>query len=177
MAGDYTPDTVECFVEVIARDAALPARGRATFALDDPAQPGVTVVAVEDVGDSNRIRGYQVVGSFRFLLHRLPPGMLAPGETRTVEVGMCLDGDGRFTVSVYDANDPEHVEKRKRALETKGEDANGFGDVDAAMPATTAQGEQVFLAVLCAVVVVVLYMGVRVVFSQMEADAVADAEL
>ena len=134
------------------------------------------MVAVEDVGDSNGMRGYQVVGSFRFLLHRLPPGTLALGETTTVEVGMCLDGDERFAVFVYDANDPEHVEKRKRALEVKGEDADGFGDGDAARPAMTAQGEQVFLAVLCGVVVV-LYVGVRVVCSQMEADAVAGTEL
>lgn len=114
------------FVEVLKRNAPLPAMGSTTFTLADKFQPGVTIQVVERV-DMNRAV-YEPIARepFTFLLRRLSKDEYEKITTRTIEVGMKVDQEGRFTVSVFDEMDPEHVRKRERFVKNQSE-AEGRG--------------------------------------------------
>ena len=112
------------FVEILPRDSPLPAKSFCTFYVGDLDQKGITVVAVERIGDPDCEESvgevlYQPLGEFTFLLHRLSaPQREAilqdqnnPG-LRPVDVGMTLDTNGAFQVSVFDSNDPDHLRKK-----------------------------------------------------------------
>ena len=94
------------FLELIPRDSPLPAMGAMPFALSDPQQAGVTVLAVEYVPEEAL---FVVLNEFSFLLRRLKNERQ---ERRQVEVGMRLTEQGQVMVSVFDANDPDHVRIR-----------------------------------------------------------------
>mmetsp|Transcript_1054 Transcript_1054/g.2706 ORF Transcript_1054/g.2706 Transcript_1054/m.2706 type:complete len:650 (-) Transcript_1054:755-2704(-) len=100
------------FVEIIPRNTLLPAAGSATFVLADKFQRGVTIRAVEEVGRST----YEPMRKedFSFVLRKLSGAQFETMTDRTIQVGMKLDIDGRFVVSVFDENDPEQVRRRDR---------------------------------------------------------------
>lgn len=107
--GVYSPpigDSPESFVEILPAGAPLPAHGSAIFTLASAKQPGVSLRAVERVGDGQ----YEPVGEFTFLLRRLDP---LPA-VRTVEISMLLKDSGEFIVSIFDEYDPEHLNKRHK---------------------------------------------------------------
>jgi molecular chaperone DnaK (HSP70) len=100
------------FVEILRKDASLPANGYATFQLANAYQAGVTVIAVEDVGEN---LPFSKLGDFTFLLHKLTEKQRRElGDTRSVDIGMTLKENGEFVVSIFDENDPEHVRKKER---------------------------------------------------------------
>jgi molecular chaperone DnaK (HSP70) len=107
----------DAFLPILDKDAQLPAMGYATFALADVHQPGVTVVAVEDVGEELPL---ERIGEFTFLLRRLSEEELSKlNGTRTVNIGTTMETSGEFVVSVFDSNDPEHLEKKRRYQQHK----------------------------------------------------------
>merc|ERR1712194_837698 len=75
-------------------------------------QAGVTIRAVEKVD----VDTYEPMSKedFAFLLRKLSPTQFEGISERTIQVGMKLDTDGRFIVSVFDENDPEQVRKKNR---------------------------------------------------------------
>jgi molecular chaperone DnaK (HSP70) len=108
----------ETYIPILESGMALPAMNYASFKLADIYQKGVTIVAVEDVGDDLPL---QRIGEFNFLLHRLSRKQLISldnGE-RTIDVGMTVDADARFIVSVFDRNDPDDLKKKERYQQWK----------------------------------------------------------
>ena len=106
------------FVEILHKDASLPANGYATFQLANAQQAGVTVIAVEDVGEN---LPFSKLGDFTFLLHKLTQKQRRElGDTRSVDIGMTLKENGEFVVSIFDENDPEHVRNKERLQRMKG---------------------------------------------------------
>ena len=104
------------FVEILPRDASLPAASYATFQLADIHQPGVTLKAVEQIGDN----AYSALGEFTFLLHKLNADQIAALQgTRSVDIGMTLKTNGEFVVSIFDPHDPDHIRKRERYVRAK----------------------------------------------------------
>ena len=100
------------FVEILPKDSPLPAASFATFQLADLQQPGVAVKAVEEIRGSDDTF-YAPLGEFTFLLHRLTESeQKSLGGHRSVDIGMTLQEDGAFAVSIFDENDPEHVRKK-----------------------------------------------------------------
>ena len=69
---------------------------------------------VEMVGVSPAI--YEPISRdpFTFLLRRLSNNEYATMTSRTIEVGMKVDREGCFTVSIFDEMDPDQVRKRER---------------------------------------------------------------
>lgn len=143
----------EMYVPILERGTALPAMGYATFEPADADQGGVTIVAVEDVGEGFAL---ERLGEFNFLLHRLSPpgggeGGAASGGSaagtdgsgrggggkRTIRVGMTVQMDGKLIVGVFDENDPEDLKKKEAYQEwkkkQKGSEAGG-GDGDGGGP-------------------------------------------
>eukprot|EP00804_Cyclotella_cryptica_P030988 CCRYP_013574-RA/>CCRYP_013574-RA protein AED:0.34 eAED:0.34 QI:0/-1/0/1/-1/1/1/0/779 len=105
------------YVEILQKDSPLPAKGSATFTLANMDQFGVTIVAVEQIG----VNTFQCMGVFTFLLHRLDIQKLAQvSPARQVEVGMVLETNGQFMVSIFDENDPEHRNRKRQFLRQKG---------------------------------------------------------
>eukprot|EP00536_Pseudo-nitzschia_multiseries_P007057 jgi/Psemu1/286860/fgenesh1_pg.158_\ len=100
------------FVEIIPRNTLLPAVGSATFVLADKFQPGVTIRAVEEVGPNT----YESMKKedFSFVLRKLSGAQFETMTERTIQVGMKLNTDGRFIVSIFDENDPEQVRRKDR---------------------------------------------------------------
>lgn len=112
-----TDGSEQGFVNIIPRNALLPAAGSATFALANKYQAGVTVRAVEEVcpGVYEPMRNED----FSFILRKLTAEQFESISHRTIQVGMKLDVDGRFIVSIFDENDPEQVLKKDRFERTK----------------------------------------------------------
>ena len=57
-----------------------------------------------------------------FLLHRLSEEelqSLGNGNGRMINVGMTVDVDAKFIVSIFDENDPDDLKKKERYLELK----------------------------------------------------------
>ena len=111
-------DDGETYIPILESGMALPAMNYASFQLADVRQKGVTIVAVEDVGEELPL---QRVGQFSFLLHRLLEDelqLLNDGK-RMIDVGMTVDTDAKFIVSIFDKNDPDDLEKKKRYQEWK----------------------------------------------------------
>lgn len=102
------------FVEILPRNAPLPAQGSTTFTLADKLQPGVTIQAVEKISTDPPVYEPMREEPFTFLLRRLPKSDLDIVPTRSIEVGMKIDTEGRFIVSIFDELDPEQVRKRAR---------------------------------------------------------------
>eukprot|EP00980_Cylindrotheca_fusiformis_P020920 scaffold7942_cov111-Cylindrotheca_fusiformis.AAC.5 len=111
------------FCPVIPRNAPLPAKGSATFELADLTQKGVTIRAVEQIENvDGSVQYYEPMAKedFTFLLRRLLQQDLEGMTSRTIEVGMKVDDQGQFTVSIFDENDPEQVRKRERLQKVAG---------------------------------------------------------
>ena len=162
--GDILHADNKChYIEILRKDEPLPAKGSATFTLAQIDQFGVTVVAVERIGEDT----FQCMGAFTFLLHRLDIKLASnSGKTRQIEVGMVLESDGRFIVSVFDDNDPEHREKKRRFLEKKGVNVE---DEEYANDEIKSSGTEASLMILCAIVFA-LYVATRIAFSELELE-------
>jgi molecular chaperone DnaK (HSP70) len=150
------------YVEILEKDAPLPAKGSATFTLANIDQFGVTVVAVERIG----VDTYQCMGVFTFLLHRLDLQLAFNNDPRQIEVGMTLESNGKFVVSVFDENDPEHRERKRAFLQQKGIESECGGDDGDRVGFT---GTEASLIILIAIAFA-LYVGTRIAFSEVELD-------
>lgn len=108
-----TGDDDELYVPILEKGTALPAMNYASFHLADKGQKGVTIIAVEDVGEDQPL---QRIGEFNFLLRRLSEETLVSlgNATRSIDVGMTVDIDGRFIVSIFDKNDPDDLKRKER---------------------------------------------------------------
>ena len=166
------------YVPVLAKDATLPALGNAMFTLADIHQPGLTVVAVEEIAPGI----YQCMGVFDFLLHRLDPQKFREG-LRLVKIGMSLDESGQFQVSFYDEKDPEHRAKKRRYLEqidndelpdetVKRELAHLYENEEEYVRSSTEIG----LIIFC-VVVFALYIGAKIAFHEVDLEHYSNEEL
>ena len=153
------------FVGILEKDNPLPARGSATFTLANIDQYGVTVVAVEHIGQDT----FQCMGTFTFLLHRIDLQKLSLGNgmnRRQIEVGMTLENDGRFIVSIFDNNDPEHREKKKLFLKQNGVEIE---DIEYELETVRSSGIEASLMIMCAILFA-LYVATRIAFSDLELD-------
>jgi len=171
------------YVPILAKNAPLPAAGKAAFALANIDQPGVTVVAAERIGPGEV---YQCMEVFHFLLHRLDDDETRKRalEARYVEVGMTLETSGKFVVSIFDEHDPEHRERRRRYRKEKGveeneeEDGrrNEFYREEEDDGRVSFSGTEIGLVVICAVLLA-LYVGARIAFSDLEMEPHENDEL
>ena len=162
------------FVPILNKNDPLPARNYQTFRLANLDQQGVTVFAVEDVGDEYPL---QSLGEFSFLLHRLSDTVkdtLSEG-IRSVDIGMTVDKDGKFIVSIFDWNDPEHLMKKKKYLERRknqnGADQPKLGNAMNSMEENVATAddekitmEQIFLTLAC-IVMIGIYVAAKITFN------------
>ncbi len=153
------------FVEIIPRNTLLPATGSATFVLAYKYQAGVSIRAVEDVGQNK----YEPMSKedFSFVLRKLSKSQSETMTARTIQVGMKLDTDGRFIVSVFDENDPEQVRKRDRFERMKkGEVVGELDYIKDMMMAETNDitKEQVTLIVIL-ISLFVLYVSIKIAFT------------
>jgi len=166
----------ERFVQVLARDASLPAVGFGTFYVNDLDQKGVTVATVERIEQDNHQSMYQPLGDFTFLLHRLTepqrdaimedkehPGL------RPVDIGMTLGIDGAFQVSIFDPNDPDH-RRKKKLLQKMKQDATEPGLLDYVQAAADLKDDGMTMEETKLIVVVfalfVFYILVKVLLSK-----------
>jgi molecular chaperone DnaK (HSP70) len=178
-------DDSDRFIEVLAKDVSLPASSYKTFDLSSMDQKGITIPVVELVGTS-RISGpmYEKVGDFSFLLHKLSVEQkerlsLAKKQsmTRAVDVGIAVDLDGKITVSFFDWNDPEHLQKRRQYLERHGgkvstAEEDGDDDDDGAAAEAEAQAilnlssdKETTLLVVACFFMLALYIAVKIMFA------------
>ena len=146
------------YVPILNKDTTLPAKGSTTFELASSGQNGVSIVAVEQIGQDQ----YQCMGVFNFLLHHLEDC----GNTRKVEVGMILKESGQFIVSIFDEKDPEHRDKGRKYLESKGLIDNLPFEEE--KPGSTS-GNEIGLILFC-VAFFALYVTVKVLFSEIDLD-------
>ena len=153
------------FVEIIPRNTLLPATGSATFVLADKYQAGVSIRAVEDVGQNK----YEPMSKedFSFVLRKLSESQSETMTERTIQVGMKLDTDGRFIVSVFDENDPEQVRKRDRFERMKKGEV--VGELDYIKDMMMAESnditkEQVMLIIIL-IGLFVLYISIKIAFT------------
>ena len=149
------------FLPILDKDEPLPAMGCATFALADVHQPGVTVVAVEDVGEELPL---ERIGEFTFLLRRLSEEELSKlGGKRTVDIGMTMETSGEFVVSVFDSNDPEHLERKRRYQQHKATGVElGYHDDRANKGSKMTRDETIMVA--CSVFLFLMYVLVKLIF-------------
>jgi hypothetical protein len=155
------------FVEILPRNAPLPAKGSATFVLADPRQKGVSIKAVEVVGSD--VYEPMAAEDFTFLLKRLDDTTLT---SRSIQVGMMVDTQGQFIVSIFDENDPEQVRKRERFEKTKNNE-EAIGELEYVvdlMRAESGFSNEQFLLTGTLIAVVILYIAVRIAFSDPERD-------
>jgi len=146
------------FVPILEKDTTLPAKGTTTFELANAGQNGVSIISVENIGQDQ----YQCMGVFNFLLHHLEDY----GNTRKVEVGMVLKESGQFIVSIFDELDPEHREKGRRYLESKGLiDNEAFEEEKQG----SVSGNEIGLILFC-VAFFALYVTVKVLFNEIDLD-------
>jgi molecular chaperone DnaK (HSP70) len=152
------------FLEIIPRNAPLPAQGRATFVLADKYQAGVSIRAVEEVG----VDRYEPMTreAFTFLLRRLTPMEFSRLKERSIIVGMSVDVDGKFIVRIFDENDPEQVLRKERFENEKDrQDVDGeIGYInDLIFAESGMRAEQVVLS-LALLGVIVVYILVKLSF-------------
>lgn len=152
-------DTVGHFVPILQKDTTLPAKGNMTFELANAGQHGVSIVAVEHIGQDQ----YQCMGVFNFLLYQL----LDCGDTRKVEVGMVLKESGQFIVSIFDEKDPEHRIKGRKYLESKGLIESQRREEEQEETHDSFSGNEFGLILFC-LSFFVLYVAVKVLFSEIE---------
>lgn len=169
LANDY-------FVEIIPRNTPLPACGSATFVLADKYQPGVTIRAAEYIRQEGRddlANDYKLEPmakeDFSFLLRRLPPEDYKRISERSVQVGMKVDKQGRFIVSIFDEMDPEQVRKRRRfekANMAGGSVAGELGYISGLVWAESEATMEQALLLGIFVGVLVLYIAVKLAFNE-----------
>jgi molecular chaperone DnaK (HSP70) len=160
------------YVPILEKDAPLPAKGNAAFTLATVKQPGVTVIAVEQIGPGDI---FQCMGVFDFLLCRLEHN--DDSKVRQVKIGMALEESGEFTVSIFDEKDPDHRDKRRRYLIEKAllrdgsssikhiqKDGEHLYDEDEERIDQRYSGTEISLAIIC-VISFVLYVATRIAFS------------
>ena len=166
----------EQYVPILERGMTLPAMHYATFRLSDVRQKGVTIIAVEDVDEDLPL---ERIGEFTFLLHRLSDedyiGLEKSGG-RTVNIGMTVETNGKFIVSIFDENDPEHLEKKERYQEWK-RNQNGTEKekkvyslgktVDKTRKSQSFAIEELLLIFAC-FAVVFIYVAVKMLFPSLE---------
>ena len=165
-------DGGEAYIPILRKDTGLPAMGCADFYLADIDQPGVTIVAVEDVGEDHPL---QRLGEFTFLLHRLGQEKKDSLGRRKVSVGMTVEESGKFIVSIFDEHDPEHVEKKRRYLKEKRRTdalagAVDQGSDDEADAAEEPKGAEERFLTVAIVLLFFLYVGVRMAFAAPPGD-------
>ena len=155
----------EAYIPILAKDMPLPALNSKPFFLADIEQPGITIVAVEDVGDEFPL---QQIGEFTFLLHKLTDEQKAKlGGRRKVEVGFIVDENGKFTVSFFDELDPDHQAKKRRYLEMKRKAGELTGDSREGYESSinhVKTREELFLS-FAIVVVLLLYVAIKLAFA------------
>jgi molecular chaperone DnaK (HSP70) len=165
------------FLSILEKDSPLPAMGYASFTLADVHQPGVTIVAVENVGNDLPC---EKIGEFSFLLRKLTEEQLASlHNKRRVDIGMTMETDGKFIVSIFDPNDPEHLAKRRRYLKnkaaTRGNDikldyherTTGITSDDNGITWTKEESKLLILPILLFIAYVVL----KLAFHEVEAES------
>ena len=154
------------FVPVLHSNTQLPAKGSLVFSLDNPKQPGVTVLVFEKVEE--RLSKIVFVNEFTFLLHRLSDEKIdsLPHGIRTIEIGMVCTSDGKLLVSVYDSNDPEDVAKMSRL---KGRSGSEHEQPDLDYEAEDTNREQVLLTFFL-IVLILLYIYAKMFFQNMGFD-------
>jgi molecular chaperone DnaK (HSP70) len=153
------------FVEIIPRNTPLPARGSASFTLADKYQAGITIHAVEQV--SAHVYEPMSNEDFTFLLRRLTPDELRDMSERKIEVGMKVDTDGKFIVSVFDENDPEQVRKKARfeKIQNNQEVVGELGYIkELVLAESGVTTEQIFL-VMTLLGLLVVYVAVKMAFT------------
>lgn len=109
----------DMYVPILERGMELPAMHYASFCLGDVRQKGVTIIAVEDIGDDLPL---ERIGEFTFLLHWLSDekyDLMEDDGGRMIDVGMTVESSGKFIVSIFDKNDPDHLRKKKWYQEWK----------------------------------------------------------
>jgi molecular chaperone DnaK (HSP70) len=146
------------YVPILEKDSPLPARGSAAFTLADVKQPGVTVIAVEQIGPGDI---FQCMGVFDFLLCRLEHN--DDSKVRQVKIGMALEESGEFTVSIFDEKDPDHRDKRRRYLMEKALRDGSSSEEDERMDQKYSRTE-ISLAIIC-VISFGLYVATRIAFA------------
>lgn len=179
------------FVEILPRNATLPASGHATFSLSDLHQAGVTVHAVEQIGSAHSeaeiVAGsdgasswYSTLGVFTFLLHRLSNQQISRLTVRHVDIGMTLRQNGEFVVSIFDANDPDHIRKKERYLQAKRKSGSettknqldytstGIATITKAVVDDQLSVEQVSLILAC-IILFFLYVAAKIAFHDQDA--------
>ncbi|KAL7473955.1 hypothetical protein ACHAXS_014294 [Conticribra weissflogii] len=171
---DTNPKHEGHYVPILVKDAPLPAVGNATFTLADIDQPGVTIVAVEKIGPGEV---YQCMEVFHFLLYRLDDETRKSLDARNVEVGMTLETSGKFVVSIFDENDPEHRERRRRYLKEKAlagrtpesddDQLEEFYKSEEQNVRASCSGTEIGLVLVCAILFA-LYVGARIAFSDLD---------
>jgi hypothetical protein len=149
----------------------LPAMNYATFRLNHVRQKGVTIIAVEDVDDGLPL---ERIGEFTFLLHRLSEEQYQKLEKigRTIDVGMTVEKDGKFIVSIFDKNDPEHLIKKAKYQEFKKrnktnngpEPTNMYSLGESSHTLETMTKEDLRLLLFCGALFI-LYVSVKMGFS------------
>ncbi len=161
------------FIEILERNSPLPARGSTIFTLADTLQPGVTINAVEKITADTK--GGETIFEpitkepFTFLLHRLSKEQYAQISHRSIEVGMKVDTNGQFTISIFDEMDPEQVRKRQR-FEKNGQ-VIGFHQADVRTVLgilwedSNLSTEQ-FILIGLLVATVVMYIAVKIAFNE-----------
>jgi molecular chaperone DnaK (HSP70) len=167
----------EMYVPILESGMELPAMSFASFHLGDVRQKGVVIVAVEDVGEDLPL---ERIGEFTFLLHRLSDEEYdsMKDEGRMVDVGMTVDNSGKFIVSIFDKNDPDHLRKKERYQEWKRQQKNNGVDVKNkvySLADITGKGknahslakEEILLVIGCAVLFI-CYVAVKMSFQEVE---------
>ena len=158
------------FVEIIPRNTLLPARGSATFCLADKHQAGVTIRPVELVGqDQHGNAKYEPMANedFTFLLRRLPSKELEQISERSIEIGMKVDTQGQFIVSIFDEKDPEQVRKKERYENRTSEAVVGeLGYITDLVWAESDATTEQFLLTGMLVGVLIVYIAVKLAFSE-----------
>ena len=158
------------FLAILEKDSPLPCMGYASFTLADVHQPGVRVVAVENVGDDLPL---EQIGEFTFLLRRLSEEQLAQlGNKRSVDIGMTMETDGKFIVSIFDPNDPEHLKKKRRYQKAKAAETGmvlDYHEEAADEVGVTWTREEVRMMVI-PILLFVLYVGVKLAFHEPHVD-------
>lgn len=173
LVDDQKQKKIGKFVPVLFKDSIFPSSSYKTFELLDPCQTGVTIQIVEHVGGGY---DYEKISDFTFLLHKLSMKEIQRvGPKRTIDVAISVDCDGNLTVSLFDWNDPEHLEKRRRYLSKKGEPiqeiANNSMD-DSCLTHEKMPREQWLLLLAC-FLLGALYIVAKLIFH----DVLASTEL
>ena len=189
--GGNASDGSSRFVEILPRDTPLPAQGYATFYVGDLTQKGITLAAVESIGDPLSEGGgvlHQPLGDFTFLLYRISEAQKDsirqdkdhPG-LRPVDIGMTLDTNGAFQLSIFDSNDPDHIRKRRFYQKAQAKPGEGNLVLDYVLQAATTDWKEEgmtaeeFKLVVTACLLFVFYILVKVLISK--ADILSEEDM